>query len=161
MPKLIWVFNEWQAILLVLLKCILMRQRNHASTEKCCQKRGWELLPISSCKLLPINNTVKPVLSCHSKIHKTRVLKPCGSLMQVKSTAEGSILQYFWPALSDYWSWKPIFGLLLSGHLRQAYWYWKCYLNLMSVMTANLCNIPKDAVSKPKLAHFYYHSGKY
>ena len=26
-----------------------------------------------------------------------------------------SILQYFSPALSDNWSWKPIFGLLESG----------------------------------------------
>ena len=30
-----------------------------------------------------------------------------------------SILQYFWPALSDNRSWKPMFGLLLSGPLRQ------------------------------------------
>ena len=38
--------------------------------------------------------------------------------MKVKSIAEcspWSILQYFWPALSDYWSWKPIFGLFESG----------------------------------------------
>ena len=33
---------------------------------------------------------VKPVLSSHSKIDKTKVLKPCGSLMQVKNTAECS-----------------------------------------------------------------------
>ena len=45
--------------------------------------------------------------------------------MQVKSIAEcskGSILQYFWPALNDNRSWKPIFGLLLfflSDRLRQ------------------------------------------
>ena len=59
--------------------------------------------------------TVKPVLSGHSKIDKTNVLKTNGNLMKVKSIAEcskGSILQYFWPALSDSWSWKPIFGLL-------------------------------------------------
>ena len=39
--------------------------------------------------------------------------------MKVKSIAEcspWSILQYFWPALSDNWSWKPIFGLFESGH---------------------------------------------
>ena len=30
-----------------------------------------------------------------------------------------SILQHFWPALSGYWSWKPIFGLLFSDLLRQ------------------------------------------
>ena len=43
-----------------------------------------------------------------------------GSLiMQVKSIAEcshWSILQYFLPALSDNWSWEPIFGLFEGGH---------------------------------------------
>ena len=42
--------------------------------------------------------TVKSVLSDHSKIEETKVLKPCGSLMQVESIAEcskGGILQYF------------------------------------------------------------------
>ena len=41
-----------------------------------------------------------------------------GSLMKVKSIAECSpwnILQYFWPALIDNWSWKPICGLFESG----------------------------------------------
>ena len=35
--------------------------------------------------------------------------------MKVESIAECSILQYFWPALSDNWSWKTIFGLFESG----------------------------------------------
>ena len=38
-----------------------------------------------------------------------------GSLMKVKSIAESSpwsILQYFWPALSNNISWKPIFCFL-------------------------------------------------
>ena len=35
-------------------------------------------------------NTVKPVLSGHSKIDKTKVLKTNGSLMKVKSIAECS-----------------------------------------------------------------------
>ena len=38
----------------------------------------------SSTKLkhfLNLSHTVKPVLSSHSKIDKTKVLKPCGSLM--------------------------------------------------------------------------------
>ena len=46
--------------------------------------------------------------------------------MQVESIAEcspWSILQYFWPALSDNWSWKPIIGLLASGRLRQVLLY--------------------------------------
>ena len=41
-----------------------------------------------------------------------------GSLMKVKSIAEcspWSILQYFWPALSDNWSWKLICCLFESG----------------------------------------------
>ena len=49
-----------------------------------------------------------------------------GSLMKVKSIAEcskGSILQYFWPALSDKRSWKPIFDLRFSGRLRQVLLY--------------------------------------
>ena len=42
--------------------------------------------------LLPILIlTVKPVVSCHSKIDKTKVLEQCCSLMRV----HGSILQYF------------------------------------------------------------------
>ena len=46
----------------------------------------------------------KPVLSGHSKIDKTKILKTNGSLMKVESIAEcfpWSILQYFRPALSD------------------------------------------------------------
>ena len=42
--------------------------------------------------------SVKPVLSGHSKIDKTKILMTNGSLMKVKSIAEcskGSILQYF------------------------------------------------------------------
>ena len=35
--------------------------------------------------------TVKPVLSYHSKIDKTQVLKADGSLMQVESIAECSL----------------------------------------------------------------------
>ena len=46
------------------------------------------------------NITVKPVLSGHLKIDKTKVLMENGSLMKVESIAEcslWSILQYFWP----------------------------------------------------------------
>ena len=48
--------------------------------------------------------TVKPVENGHSKIDKTKILMANGSLMKVERNAEcskGSILQYFWPALSD------------------------------------------------------------
>ena len=49
-----------------------------------------------------------------------------GSLMDVKSIAEcskGSILQYFWPALSDNLSWKTIFRLFESGPFTQVQLY--------------------------------------
>ena len=52
------------------------------------------------------DNTVKLVLSRHTKIDKTKVLQTGGSLVRVKCIAEcsteWSILQYFWPALCDY-----------------------------------------------------------
>ena len=54
--------------------------------------------------LSQVLRTVKPVLSRHSKIDKTKILMTNGSLMKVKSIAEcspWSILQYFWPALTD------------------------------------------------------------
>ena len=45
-----------------------------------------------------------------------------GSLMKVKRVVE-CILQYFWPVLSDNWSWKPIFGLFESGRFTQVLLY--------------------------------------
>ena len=45
-----------------------------------------------------------------------------GNLIRVESIAEcssWSILQYFWPALSDNWSWKQILGLNESGIFTQ------------------------------------------
>ena len=54
------------------------------------------------------------------------------SLMKVRSIAEcspWSILQYFQPALSNNWSWKPIFGLFESGHFRQVLLYTKGITN--------------------------------
>ena len=50
-------------------------------------------------------STVKPVLSGHSKIEKTKILMTNCSLMKVERIAEcspWSIVQYFWPALSNY-----------------------------------------------------------
>ena len=71
-----------------------------------------------------ILNTVKPVLSGHSKIDKTKTFMTNGSLMKVESIAEcspWSILQYFWPALSDNRSWKLIFGLLFECPLKTGF----------------------------------------
>ena len=66
------------------------------------------LYPASICfqntDSLWLLHTVKPVLSGHLKIDKTKVLMENVSLMKVESIAEcspWSILQYFGPALSD------------------------------------------------------------
>ena len=52
--------------------------------------------------------------------------------MKVESIAEcskGSILQYFWPVLSDNRSWKTILVFFLSGRLRQVLLYVNtCYI---------------------------------
>ena len=48
--------------------------------------------------------TIKPVISGHAKIDKTKILLTDGSLMKVESIAEcshWSILQYVCPVLSD------------------------------------------------------------
>ena len=48
--------------------------------------------------------------------------------MKVESIAEcssWSILHYFWPAFSDNWSWKTIFGLFESGSFTQVLLYLK------------------------------------
>ena len=79
--------------------------------------------------------TVKPVLSGHSKIDKKKVFMANGSLTKVESIAEcspWSILQYFWPALSNNWSWKQIFVFFFSGRLRQVLLY-KHYVNSICI----------------------------
>ena len=40
-----------------------------------------------------VTNTVKPVLSGHSKIDKTKVLKTNGSLMKVESIVQNAFLE--------------------------------------------------------------------
>ena len=68
--------------------------------------------------------TLKPVLSDHSKIDRTNIWMANGSLMKVVSIAECShwtILQNFWPALSDYWSWKPFLAFFKAVTLDRFY----------------------------------------
>ena len=58
---------------------------------------------------------------------KVKSIAECSLLMKVESIAEcshWSIQQYFWPALSDNWSWKPIFGLFESGRFAQVLLPW-------------------------------------
>ena len=46
------------------------------------------------------------------------------SLMMVESISEcspWSILQYFWPAFSDNWSWKPIISIFECGQFSQVF----------------------------------------
>ena len=84
--------------------------------------------------------TVEPVLSGHLKIDKTKVVMENDSLMEVKSIAEcssWSILQYFWPALSDNWYWKPFFVFFLSGGLTQVLLYIFCMVPIGSC-----CQLP-------------------
>ena len=67
------------------------------------------------------------------KIDKTKILMTNGSLMKVESIAEcspWSILQYFWSALSDNWSWKSNF-FFESGHFTQVLLYLKLMHLLM------------------------------
>ena len=60
--------------------------------------------------------TVKPILSGHLNIDKTKSLKTNGNLMKVESIAE-----YVWSALSNNWSWKPIFGILFEWRLKTGF----------------------------------------
>ena len=58
------------------------------------------------------------------KNRQTKVLKTNSSLMKFESIAEcspWSILQYFWPALSDNQSWKLFFDLLRVAVLDRFY----------------------------------------
>ena len=59
-------------------------------------------------------NTVKPVLSGHSKKIPKLVFKTGYRLMQVKNIAK-----YFRPSLSYHLSLRLLFCLYLSGRLRQ------------------------------------------
>ena len=71
-------------------------------------------------KYMQVVNTVKHVLSSHSKKDKTETLISNGSLMMVERIAEGSpwsILQYFRPSSRDNWS------SFLIGHLRKVLLY--------------------------------------
>ena len=99
-----------------------------------------------------VTHTVKPVLRSNSKIDKTKILMTNGGLMKVKSIAEcspWSILQYFWHALSDSCSWKPIdesgcFRQVLSAcdkyHYCTFYWYWIIAMFYIKYLVENALN---------------------
>ena len=63
-----------------------------ASTEIFFLKIKKDMKLIVSCSHdCHFQGTVKPVLRCHSKTDKTKILKTNGSLMKVKSIAECSL----------------------------------------------------------------------
>ena len=69
-----------------------------------------------------------------SKIEKSKILITNGRLMKVERIAEcslWSILQYFWPALSDYQSWNQIFDPFENDRLTQVllYFIWWNVIN--------------------------------
>ena len=70
--------------------------------------------------MFKIRHTVKPVLSGHSKIDKTKVLKTNGSLMKVKSIAECPLVT-FWKTFNLHYVIivvKTKFGLLFEWLLK-------------------------------------------
>ena len=72
----------------------------------------------------PLLNTVKPVLSGHSKRRQKLVYKTEYRLMQVKSIAEcspWSILQYFRPSLSYHLPLRPLFLSIFEWLLKTGF----------------------------------------
>ena len=81
---------------------------------------------------------------------KTKILITNGSLMKV---------QYFWPALSDNRSWKPIFRLLRVTVLHRFYFTSKV-IHLTITMHMQLSSWARDIISaKPSsTSHFVFAS---
>ena len=57
--------------------------------------------------------------TCLKQPLKNRQNKDLNEGQKICKMLPWSILQYFWPAWSDKWSWKPIFGLFESSRFRQ------------------------------------------
>ena len=68
--------------------------------------------------------------------------------MKVERIAEcppWSIVQYFWPALSDNWYWKQMFGLYESDRFTQVLLYvvlHQMYCNMCTIKEVVLCGKP-------------------
>ena len=81
-----------------------------------------------------------------------------GSLMKFESIADvWTILQYFWPALRDNWSWKPIFGFLRAVLFTQVLLYKKSHksekrvdnllkFSILSDILEHSCKISEQSV---------------
>ena len=78
--------------------------------------------------------------------------------MKVESIAEcfhWSILQYFWPALSDNWYWKPILVFFLSGRLKQVLLYHVFLINAIWFMKTSLVSEQNMACIDKVVQMFY------
>ena len=60
------------------------------------------------------------------KLDKTNILMTTGSSMKVESIAE-CILQYFWPAWRDNWSWTNFL----------TFWEWRLYTGFTVILSLN------------------------
>ena len=74
------------------------------------------------------SNKVKPVLSSHSKVDKTKVLKTNGSLIKVEKKLQNAPLGAFYNTFDLYFSAiigieNQFWGFFLSGLLRQVLLY--------------------------------------
>ena len=117
-------------LLVHIIACLLLTTQSH-----CCNK-GYNIMFSESDQF--ISKLILHVYYCRVcvlvsktcvkrplKIDETNILMTHGSLMKVQSIAEcspWSILQYFWPALYDNWSWKPIFGIFESDSFTRFYY---------------------------------------
>ena len=84
---------------------------------------------------LQLVRTVKPDLSSRSKIDKTKIFMTNGSLMKVESVAEcshRSILQYFWPGLSDNWSKNQTLNLFFEWPFKTGFTVPYCDLSQLT-----------------------------
>ena len=85
------------------------------------------------------DDTVKPVLSSHSKRRPKSVFKTDYHWMQVKSIAEcskESILPYFRPSLRYHLPLRSLFCLFLSGPLRPVLLYLVCFWLFQAISKA-------------------------
>ena len=91
------------------------------------------------------------------------------SLMKFESIAKcspWSILQYFWPALSDNWSWKSIFGLFFewlfyTGFTVLFFCSWKLFYASMSNIADPdiVSHLGVHCLSKYLFNSFHYRKG--
>ena len=82
--------------------------------------------------------------------------------MKVESIAEcspWSILQYFWPVISDNLSWKPICGLFESGRFTKVLLYNK-YLENMVRHSSRNNTLGNNEIPAP-CSYLHYSVGRY